>query len=106
MALNVYAANQYGCTSLTGGGSGALDALDITGASAPNASSLADGDTAIVATISGTTVTFYYYVYDADGTTAESSPGVIRPDDYSSAGNWLLSNITATDINLADGKND
>jgi len=85
-----YAANRYGCTALTGGGTGALDALDITASGAPNSDDLADGDSAIVTVISGTTVTVYEYIFDADGTDAESSPDVIRPDDYSSGGVWRL----------------
>lgn len=34
--------------------------------------------------------TYYYYVFDATATDAESSPTVIRPDDYSTAGVWKL----------------
>jgi len=88
-----YAANRYGCTALTGGGTGALDALDITASGAPNSDDLADGDSAIVTVISGTTVTVYEYIFDADGTDAESPPNVIRPDDYSSGGVWRLVKI-------------
>jgi len=84
------AVNHYGCTSLSGGGTGALDAIDITGAGSPNADNLAEGDSAIVTVISGTDVTMYWYLYDASGTSAESSPNIIRPDDYATAGNWLL----------------
>jgi hypothetical protein len=87
---NSYAANFYGVTSLTGGGSGALDALDITGATDPNVDNLADGDVAVRASISGTTVTYTQYVFDADGTDAESSPNIIRPDDYATQGVWRL----------------
>lgn len=84
------AENTYSCTALIGGTSGALDALDITGATTPNADNLADGDAAIVSTISGATVVHYLFIFDADGTTAESSPTVIRPDDYATAGVWRL----------------
>jgi hypothetical protein len=84
------AVNHYGCTGLTGGTTGKLDAIDITGAGSPNANNLAEGDSAIVTVISGTDVTMYWYLYDASGTAAEESPNVIRPDDYASAGNWLL----------------
>ncbi len=69
-------------TALTGGAAGALDSLAVA--------TLADGDIQIVRTISGTTVTVYIYVFDADGTSAESSPTVIRPDDYSTGGVWRL----------------
>lgn len=33
---------------------------------------------------------FYCHVFDADGTDAEASPTVIRPDDYATAGVWKL----------------
>jgi hypothetical protein len=89
----------YGCTSLTGGAQGALDALDQTGDGdtdvtdgTPNQYDLIDGDIAIVGAISGATTSMYFYVYDADGTDAESSPEVIRPNDYGSAGVWVLAN--------------
>ena len=82
--------NQYGCTGLTGGTAGTLDSLDITGATDPNVDNLAENDVAEVITISGETVTIYNYVFDASGTDAESSPTVIRPDDYSTAGVWRL----------------
>ena len=93
---NSFAVNRYGCTGLIGGVAGALDALDITGAGNPNVDSLVDGDSAIVATISGTTTTVYEYIFDVDGTTAESSPSVIRPDDYATQGVWRLSHIQAS----------
>ena len=96
----VYASNYYGCTSLSGGGTGALDALDITASTAPNADNLAEGDGATVSTISGTTVVSYFYIFDASGTSAESSPTVIRPDDYASAGNWLLSQVYTTALTV------
>lgn len=80
----------YFCSGLTGGGTGALDALDINGSNSPNTYNLAEGDTAQVSTISGSTVAIYWYVFDADGTDAESSPTVIRPEDFSTAGVWRL----------------
>jgi hypothetical protein len=85
-------ADEYGCTLLTGGGAGALDALDITGASTPNVDNLSDGDNAKVV-MEGATDIYYFYVFDATGTAAESSPQVIRPDDYATGGNWLLADI-------------
>jgi hypothetical protein len=69
----------WNATALTGGAVRALDAI-------PTAS-LTDGDRAFVVA-SGT---IYYYEFDATGTAAESSPSVMRPDDYSTAGNWILS---------------
>jgi hypothetical protein len=95
---SVDAKNRYGCFALTGGTSGALDALDIAAISAPNASNLADGDSAIVAIISGTTSTVYEYVFDADGVSAESSPTVIRPDDFATAGVWRLAVVNANAV--------
>lgn len=97
---DVYASRIYGCTSLTGGVSGSLDSLDITGASAPNANDLADGDVAFVGTISGINSNFYIYIFDADGTDAESSLIVIRPDDYATQGVWRLSNIILNNIEI------
>jgi hypothetical protein len=95
----------YFVQGLAGGATGDLDTLDITGASTPNQYDLIDGDSAIVATISGTTVTYYFYIFDADGTDAESSPAVIRPDDYASAGVWRLSRMSLSMIQnaVADG---
>lgn len=99
---------QYGRSALTGGGSGALDELQITGAGTPNTYDLAEGDSAQVVTISGTTANWYIYVFDADGTTAESSPTTIRPDDYATAGVWRLvgygtgGNMVSANYELAD----
>jgi hypothetical protein len=110
LAFPVYAANQYGCTALTGEGAGALDALDITGVSSPNVDNLAEGDIAKVDTISGTTVNHYVYIFDADGTSAESVPDVIRPQDYvaNGPGVWRLS-LSNSDVIVDlgdDGGND
>jgi hypothetical protein len=88
----------YFMYSLTGGATGSLDSLDITGASTPNEYDLIEGDTAIVTTISGSTVNFYIYVFDASGTDAESSPDIIRPDDYASAGVWRSVDIGSGDV--------
>lgn len=66
-------------TALTGGVAGALDELSVA--------SLSDNDIAIVTV--GTQI-IYIYLYDADATAAESSPNVIRPDDYVTQGNWEL----------------
>jgi hypothetical protein len=65
-------------TALTGGGSTALDGIDVA--------DLSDGTVALV--FNGGT--FYWYRFDATATAAESSPDVIRPHDYSTAGNWEL----------------
>jgi hypothetical protein len=96
LSTPAYAVRGYGATALTGGALGALDDLDITGASTPNPENLAEGDTAVVLTISGTTVKMYRYIFDASGTDATSSPSVIRPEDYASAGNWRLVRIVSS----------
>lgn len=69
----------WGCDALTGGASGALDALAVA--------DLSDNDFAKVAT--GTQAS-YYYLFDASATQAEDSPNSIRPDDYSTSGVWEL----------------
>ncbi len=79
----------YICTDQTGGVSYMdLDALDITGIGAPNTYDLVDGDGAMVQNKIDRLV--YFYIFDGDGTNAESSPNYIRPDDYSTAGVWVL----------------
>jgi hypothetical protein len=74
----------YVCTSLIGGGTGALDALDITGVSTPNQYDLISGDLAIVEENGE----WFFFKFDASGTDEEISPEIIRPDDYASAGVW------------------
>jgi len=68
----------YWATSLTGGGTGALDTIDGT--------NLADGDLAIVVTSSG----IYHYVLDDDSATGESSPDIISPDSNAGDKRWIL----------------
>jgi len=78
-------------TALTGGGTGALDAISI--------SALTDGDISFV--VSGNY--FYIYEFNASATDAESSPQYIRPDDYSSQGVWYLttmSGVTFTSVTV------
>jgi len=95
----------YFVHSLTGGATGSLDSLDITGASTPNQYDLIDGDGAIVMTISGTTVLSKFYTFDADGTSAESSPLVIRPDDYGAGpGVWRLDKLQSNVDSDGDGE--
>ena len=75
----------YNCTALTGGASRALDSYTIAGSATQTA--LATGDRAIVAV----GAKLYYFVYDSTATAAENvstHPYVVRPDDYSSEGNW------------------
>lgn len=65
--------------AITGGGATALDAI--------LSASINDGDRAFVLLDGGL---FYVYQFDATGTSVESSPVVIRPNDYSGAGVWRL----------------
>jgi len=72
--------NFYGATSLTGGGSGALDKID--------GAALAAGDGAIVITTTG----MLAYTLDAASGAAESSPGIISPDTNAGTKRWILAN--------------
>ncbi|WP_024333123.1 hypothetical protein [Desulfotignum balticum] len=64
-------------SSLTGGGEGALDAID--------GSNVSDGDRAIVIAD-----LVYFYVLDADSGLAESSPSVISPAGNAGNKRWVL----------------
>ncbi len=66
----------YNCNGLTGGASRDLDAISVA--------VLADGDRAMVCANDS----FYFFVFAAASTAAESSPSRIRPNDYASAGVW------------------
>ena len=69
----------YSCVMLTGGASGALDALPYN--------SLQDGELAFTVTDDY----IYVHVFDASSSSSESSPDVIAPDDVgSNTGRWLL----------------
>jgi len=68
----------YSATSLTGGGSGALDSIDGT--------SLTDLDSCIVFTLA----TVYVYSLDDDSAASESSPDVISPDANAGNKRWIL----------------
>jgi hypothetical protein len=70
-------------TALTGGGTGALDKTATA--------ELADKDIAMVVTATD----LYFYSFVAAATDAESSPLVIRPNDYSAAGVWKLVSFNA-----------
>lgn len=69
--------NFFAAISLTGGGTGALDAIDGT--------LLVDGDAAIVQT----DTTVYFYHLDATSGAAESSPDVIEPDTNGGDKRWI-----------------
>jgi hypothetical protein len=66
----------YNCTALTGGGVRALDAI--------SQSVLVNGDRAI--TLENGKL--HVHAYNSSSMAAESSPGVVRPNDYASAGVW------------------
>lgn len=68
-------------TSLTGGGAGALDAID--------GAILADGDPTIVVT----SAFIYHYRVNATSGAAESSPGVISPDNNAGDKRHILHSI-------------
>lgn len=74
-------ANTYRCTNLTGGASGALDALDGTG--------LASGDFAITEA----SETVYFHKLDPSSGAAESSPDVIAPDNNAGDKRWILVDV-------------
>lgn len=82
LATMAGASNFYGAIGLTGGTTGALDAIDGT--------SLADGDAAYVVTPGGAASQYYVYVLDDDSAAAESSPDVISPDDNAGDKRWIL----------------
>ena len=72
--------------ALTGGGATALDGIATA--------SIADSDVCHVYAAGK----YYYMVFDADATDAESSPNVIRPDDYSTAGVWKIGGSPYGDV--------
>jgi hypothetical protein len=69
----------YNCDTLTGGAARSLDLLAV--------GDLTTGDRAVVMT----TAASYFFKYNSTGTAAEqvaTAPRVVRPDDYSTGGNW------------------
>ncbi len=74
--------NFYAAIVLTGGGTGALDAID--------GAALADLDAAIVQTDG----TVYFYHLDATSGAAESSPDVITPDTNAGTKRWIKQSIS------------
>jgi len=80
----------YWAEDLTGGASGALDAIDGT--------SLADKDIAIVGV--STSSTTYFYWLDDDNAGAESSPTIITPDTNGGDKRWLLLGIMLPNTGL------
>ena len=74
---------KYPCIGYTGGGDGALDAID--------GSLLKDGDAAHVS-VPSTTINSWH-ILDADSGIDESSPDVIAPDSNAGDKRWILSRI-------------
>lgn len=91
----------YFVQGLTTAGTGEyyLAALDIVGNGSPNTYDLEENDSAIYTEISGSTVTYYIYIYDDSGTDAEASPTIIRPDDYGSNGPGVW-RLAGTNVSL------
>ena len=86
------ALNTYRRSSLTGGGSGALDAIDGAG--------LAENDLAIVMTTAGNC---YIYRLNASSGAAESSPAIISPDTNAGAKRWILADVFFASVVSANG---
>lgn len=87
----------YGRYALTGGGAGALDAIDGAG--------LADQDMAVVMVQGGG---IYHYILNATSGAAESSPNIIAPDANAGTKRWILHNdggITNANTILATNTN-
>jgi hypothetical protein len=76
--------NFYPCSTLTGGGKGALDKID--------GDDLNDGDAALVVTSSYA----YLYMLDADSGKDEDSPEIISPDDNAGNKRWIRLNFFAS----------
>lgn len=83
------APNGFSCTSLTGGGSGALDSI--------SGSNITNNDFAIVT--SGGYV--YFYRADTSGGAGESSPEIIVPDTNPGSINWELQDIAVEGLDAA-----
>ena len=79
----------FGSITISGGSNGALDTI--------KEASLTDGDIAIVADSNEEAL---FYRYESSSTAAEDSPQAIRPDDYGSAGVWILTDISAEDLKI------
>lgn len=78
-------------TALTGGTELSLDGISVA--------DLEDGHRAWIEYNNS----LYFYGYDATATAAESSPDVIRPDDYTTQGNWELMAIAPMGLTAPSG---
>lgn len=74
------ASKGFGAIGLTGGGTGALDAID--------GDLLSDGDVALV--VDAVNNFFYAYTLEASSGAAEASPTVISPDTNAGTKRWVL----------------
>jgi hypothetical protein len=83
----------YAATALTGGGEGALDAID--------GANVADGDGAVVIAAG----TAYFYRLDGTSGAAESSPSVIAPDANAGDKRWILQQIYSDGGSVLDDDN-
>lgn len=81
-------ADFYGATSLTGGGAGALDAID--------GADLSDGDGAVVIKDG----MHHVYHLDASSGATEAVPKVIAPDNNPGTKRWVLANGTQARLSL------
>jgi hypothetical protein len=72
--------NFFGAIALTGGGTGALDAID--------GNNIADGDAAFV--VDATSDIIYIYTCNGSSGAAESSPDIISPDSNAGTKRWIL----------------
>lgn len=85
--------NFYVATVLTGGGTGALDAID--------GADLNDLDAAFVQTFG----TVYFYTLDDDSNATENSPNIIKPDSNAGTKRWVIQNVSSGGyIRLHDSK--
>jgi len=78
----------YGAIALTGGGTGALDAID--------GADLLDNDSAIVFTGTAT----YMYQLDSSSGASENEPLIIAPDSNPGDKRWLLLESVASTVSL------
>ena len=93
LASPAHAVVTYNCDALTGGAARAVDYMSV--------SDLNDGDRAIAVVESGSSTYYYYFKYDASGTTAETvaaHPYHVRPDDYATAGVWVEVSVSWVDL--------
>jgi len=79
----------FGAIGLIGGANGSLDTVKI--------STLSDGDLAIAV---DSNEEAHIYRFESSSTAAESSPQAVRPDDYATAGVWILTDLSAEDLKI------